>query len=80
MEKLIESSAGYECFCSEKRLELLRKEAVRAKAKPGYDNKCRDLTRSQVVQKKAAGERYVVRVKVNHLPIYGYCYHQFMSL
>ncbi|CAG7719108.1 unnamed protein product [Allacma fusca] len=68
-EKLIESSAAYECFCTEKRLDLIRKEAVRAKAKPGYDNKCRDLTRNEVIQKKALGERYVVRLKLDHSPV-----------
>lgn len=61
---MIDSGCAYECFCTEKRLELMRREAVKLRQKPRYDNKCRDLTRDEVTRRKAAGQKYVVRFKV----------------
>ncbi|CAL8119077.1 unnamed protein product [Orchesella dallaii] len=61
---LIDSGNAYECFCSEKRLDLMRREAVRMRQRPRYDNKCRDLSREDVKRKKAAGEQFCVRFKL----------------
>lgn len=36
---LLENGSAYHCFCTERRLELLRKEAVRLQEIPKYDNK-----------------------------------------
>jgi len=61
---LLDSGHAYECFCSEMRLDILRREALKQRQRPRYDNKCRDLTRDQVKAKKAAGEKFTVRFKV----------------
>lgn len=70
MKLLIESGHGYECFCTEKRLELMRREAAKLRQKSRYDNKCRDLTRDEVKRKKAAGEQCCIRFKVIMQQIY----------
>ena len=43
-EKLIEDGFAYRCFCSQERLEQMRKEQVQAKRHPGYDRHCRNLS------------------------------------
>ena len=39
--QLLEHDNAYHCFCSERRLELLKKEALKAGQVPKYDNRCR---------------------------------------
>lgn len=39
--KLLEADHAYHCFCTERRLELLKKEALKARQVPKYDNRCR---------------------------------------
>lgn len=51
VKKLLDSGSAYHCFCTERRLELVRKQAIRLQQKLGYDNKCRHLTAEQVEQK-----------------------------
>ncbi|XP_039296297.1 probable glutamate--tRNA ligase, mitochondrial [Nilaparvata lugens] len=63
-QKLIDSGHAYYCFCSEHRLGLLRKEALRMRQVPKYDNKCRDLTKDEVNQKLSSGVEACVRFKL----------------
>lgn len=67
LSTLVDSGHAYECFCTEKRLELMKREAVKSQQRPGYDNKCRDLSRDEVKRKKAAGEKFCVRFKVQSI-------------
>ncbi len=64
-EELIEKGSAYYCFCSEERLEEVRKEQTALKKPPMYDRLCRSLTKEQVASKleefKTAGKRPVVR-------------------
>ncbi len=46
--ELIEKNKAYYCFCSEQRLDELRKEQVALKKPPMYDRHCRALTKEQV--------------------------------
>ncbi|XP_032419693.1 nondiscriminating glutamyl-tRNA synthetase EARS2, mitochondrial [Xiphophorus hellerii] len=62
--KLVESGHGYYCFCSPQRLELLKKEALRAGQTPRYDNRCRHLRADQVQEKLAQGAPHVVRFRL----------------
>lgn len=48
VNKLLENGSAYHCFCSERRLDLLRKEALRTRQVPKYDNRCSHLTPGQV--------------------------------
>jgi len=63
--KLLDSGHAYHCFCSERRLELLRKEALKAQQNPKYDNRCRHLTPGQVAEKIAKNDRYCIRFKLS---------------
>ncbi|XP_033760961.1 probable glutamate--tRNA ligase, mitochondrial [Pecten maximus] len=64
-ETLLKKGAVYPCFCTENRLNLLRKEAYRRKEIPKYDNKCRDLTTEEIEEKKSQGIPWVVRLRVD---------------
>ncbi|KAK3596712.1 hypothetical protein CHS0354_025010 [Potamilus streckersoni] len=61
---LIKNGLAYRCFCTPHRLELLRKEAMRRRENPGYDNRCRHLTSDQIEEKLAQNTPYVIRFKV----------------
>ncbi|CAB0019248.1 unnamed protein product [Nesidiocoris tenuis] len=63
-EKLIESQSAYYCFCTETRLELLRKDAIRHRRVPKYDNRCRHLSPKAVREKILAGSSKCVRFKL----------------
>ena len=41
INKLLESGHAYHCFCSDRRLELIRKQAIKTSQIPKYDNRCR---------------------------------------
>ncbi|XP_062560497.1 probable glutamate--tRNA ligase, mitochondrial [Armigeres subalbatus] len=65
VKKLMEDGRAYYCFCSERRLELLRKEAVRLRQIPKYDNKCRHLTPVQVAERLAKNDKFCIRFKLD---------------
>lgn len=58
--ELLESGHAYRCYCSEGRLEVLRKNALRNREIPRYDNRCRSL--HQGAHKE--GQPYTVRLKL----------------
>lgn len=58
--KLVETGHAYRCYCSELRLEILRKNAVRNQELPRYDNRCRSLGRDSVDQHQP----HVIRLKL----------------
>lgn len=64
---LLENGSAYKCFCSERRLEILRKEALKLREIPKYDNKCRYLTKDEAEEKLAKGEKSCVRFKVQSI-------------
>ncbi|XP_053389738.1 probable glutamate--tRNA ligase, mitochondrial [Mercenaria mercenaria] len=66
-EMLLKSEHCYHCFCTERRLELLRKEAARRGETPRYDNKCRHLTSQEVQEKMSQNVPYVIRFKYEPL-------------
>ena len=63
-ERLIQNGSAYRCFCSDKRLELLRRDAARRGAVPRYDNRCRDLSSDEIADKIGNGSSFCVRFKV----------------
>lgn len=63
-ETLIENGAAYHCFCTQHRLELLRKDALRRRQIPRYDNRCCNLTKEEVKAKLKEGIEHCVRLKV----------------
>ncbi|XP_055687029.1 probable glutamate--tRNA ligase, mitochondrial [Lutzomyia longipalpis] len=64
VKKLLDNGTAYYCFCSERRLELLRKEALRLRQVPKYDNRCRHLTPGQIAKKLAAKDTFCIRFKL----------------
>ncbi|XP_055606334.1 probable glutamate--tRNA ligase, mitochondrial isoform X2 [Uranotaenia lowii] len=64
VRKLMEDGRAYHCFCSERRLDLLRKEALRMRQIPKYDNKCRHMTPGQIAERLAKNDKFVIRFKL----------------
>ncbi|RWS09899.1 putative glutamate--tRNA ligase-like protein [Dinothrombium tinctorium] len=46
--ELLEKEAAYRCFCSQTRLELLRKEAAKNREMPRYDRRCFHLSKEEI--------------------------------
>ncbi|CAG0919802.1 unnamed protein product [Notodromas monacha] len=63
-DRLLAEGKAYKCFCSEKALELLRKEQARRKEVPRYDNRCRGLSPEEIAEKEASGIPSCVRLKL----------------
>ncbi|XP_035254157.1 probable glutamate--tRNA ligase, mitochondrial isoform X2 [Anguilla anguilla] len=63
-QELVDKGDAYHCFCSPQRLELLKKEALRSRQTPRYDNRCRHLRPDQVAEKLSQGLPHVVRFRL----------------
>jgi glutamyl-tRNA synthetase len=63
-QELVEKGKAYYCFCSKERLEKIRQEQQSQHQAPRYDQHCRQLENSEVEKRLAAGEPYVIRLKV----------------
>ncbi len=63
--KLWDEGRAYPCFCTPEQLAADR-EAARARKDPfqGYQRRCRHLSREEAEARIAAGEPYVLRIKV----------------
>ncbi len=62
--KLLAAGDAYRCFCTEDRLAKLRAQQKLEKKELGYDRHCRALDPGDGERRAAAGESYVVRMKV----------------
>ncbi|XP_076838570.1 nondiscriminating glutamyl-tRNA synthetase EARS2, mitochondrial isoform X2 [Brachyhypopomus gauderio] len=62
---LLESGHAYHCFCTNQRLELLKRDALRNGQTPRYDNRCRQLNSTQVQEKLSAGVPHVIRFRLS---------------
>lgn len=67
--QLLEQGHAYRCFCNEITLNLIRKEAMRTRQVPRYDNRCRQLSEKEVQDKLANGQKYAIRFKLQQGPI-----------
>ena len=63
-EQLIEAGHAYYCFCTPERLDILRQHQTAAKLPTRYDLHCRKLDLEEAKKRVAAGEKYVIRMKV----------------
>ena len=63
-QKLVETGHAYKCFCTQEELEEKREAAKRKKEDYHYDGTCRNLSAVEVARLEAAGQPYVIRVKV----------------
>jgi glutamyl/glutaminyl-tRNA synthetase len=63
-EELVQKGKAYYCFCSEARLEEVRRSQQERGIPPKYDGLCRKLSKAEAKQRKEKGKSYVIRLKV----------------
>ncbi|MDA8646150.1 glutamate--tRNA ligase [Porticoccaceae bacterium] len=63
-DQLIADGHAFRCFCTPERLEKLRAEQLANKQPLGYDGRCANLSQAEIDRRLAAGEPYVVRLRV----------------
>lgn len=61
---LVEKGHAYHCFCTEERLDLVRKTQTAQHMSPRYDGHCRDLPKDETAARIAKGEKHVIRMKI----------------
>ena len=65
--ELVEKGEAYRCFCTGERLAELRKAQIAAKSSHlGYDGHCREISKEESERRAAAGEPFVIRLKMPH--------------
>ncbi|CAH0600172.1 unnamed protein product [Chrysodeixis includens] len=64
IQKLLDNGSAYKCFCTERRLNILRRDAVRSQRTPKYDNRCRSLTPDEIKEKMDSGVASCIRFKL----------------
>lgn len=68
--KLLDNGSAYHCFCTEDRLALLRKEAIKCRQVPKYDNRCRHYNKDEVKEMLKKNQTYCIRFKVYLFPFF----------
>ncbi len=68
-DRLHQEGKSYKCFCSEERLEKLRKEQLSKGKMPRYDGRCRSLSKEEIAEIESSGLRPVLRFQVGRGPI-----------
>jgi glutamyl-tRNA synthetase len=63
-EQLLLEGHAFRCFCTPERLVRLREAQKAAAQRPGYDGFCLRMPPAEVESKLAAGEPFVIRMKV----------------
>ena len=69
IKQLLDNGQAYYCFCTKERLDKVREDQKEAGETPRYDGHCRDLNKEEIETKIAAGESYVIRLRLpeNHV-------------
>ncbi len=62
--RILESGAGYRCFCSPEQLKNDREEATAQKLPPRYNRRCLKLTTQEIEAKLEAGEKFATRLRI----------------
>jgi len=63
-EQLLREGKTYKCFCSNERLEALRKEQISKGEMPRYDGRCRSLSKEEISKLESEGMRPVLRFRI----------------
>lgn len=61
---LLDAGHAYLCFCSQKRLDELKKRCLDQGIMPKYDRRCQDIPRDEAEERLAAGEPATIRFRV----------------
>lgn len=64
VQTLIDNDKAYYCFCSKERLAEVKEQQMANKQPPHYDRHCRNISLDEAKKRVAAGEDYVIRLKV----------------
>jgi glutamyl-tRNA synthetase len=64
VQKLLDAGHAFKCFCTPQRLDDMRTAQRAAAQPPRYDGLCLTYTPAEVARREAAGEAFVVRLKV----------------
>lgn len=64
IQTLLDNGQAYYCFCTKERLDEVREAQKAAGQTPRYDGHCRNLSEDEVKARIAAGEPYVIRLKL----------------
>ncbi len=65
-DELVHKGFAYPCFCTQERLEQMRKDQETRHQAPMYDRLCCRLSKEEASARIAAGERHVIRMKIPH--------------
>jgi len=68
-EKLLKEGYVYKCYCTKEELEEMRNKAIEKGLPPGYDGRCRYLTKEKINEYEREGRSYVLRLRVPREPI-----------
>jgi nondiscriminating glutamyl-tRNA synthetase len=68
-DRLSQEGRSYKCFCSEDRLEKLRKEQLSQGKMPRYDGRCRSLSAAEITRMESSGLHPVIRFHVERGPV-----------
>lgn len=63
-KQLVDNDKAYHCFCSEERLEKVRKQQKALKGASKYDKHCRKMSKTEQQERLEAGMPSVVRMKI----------------
>src|SRR5262249_1001713 len=63
-EQLLVEGHAFRCFCTPERLDRMREAQKAAAKRPGYDGLCLRMPPADVESRLAAGEPFVIRMKV----------------
>jgi len=64
VDELIKNDYAYFCFCSQERLEKMRKDQQAKKMAPMYDGKCRELEKKEIQKLLNKKTPYIIRLKI----------------
>lgn len=67
IKKLLHNGAAYKCYCSETRLDLLRKDLQRRGETVKYDNRCRNLSAAKIEKFERQGVPFCIRLKLEDI-------------
>lgn len=63
-QQLVDEGKAYYCYCTKEHLEAMRKEKEAAKLAPGYDRRCRDLSKEECEVLANENPHPVIRFKM----------------
>lgn len=69
-QQLLDSGRAYKCFATPQELQEMREVMAAQGLRTGYDRRYRNLSEAEVNERIAAGQSYVIRLKV---PLTGEC-------